>query len=64
MIKVTESRPQTGKNSVFSLLYLEVQKTRFHIAESWIVVGKKIKNTGGNKIKNWKIAAEGTLLRH
>lgn len=43
MIKVTESRPQTEKNSVFSLLYLEVQTTQFHtvLADSWIVVGKK-----------------------
>lgn len=49
MIKVTESGPQTEKNSVFSLIHLEVQKTRFHTAaaDSWIVVGK---NTEGGKL--------------
>lgn len=32
MIKATESRPQTEKNSVFSLLHLEVQTTQIHTA--------------------------------
>lgn len=34
MIKETESRPQREKDSVFSLVYLEVQTTQFHTADS------------------------------